>query len=302
MRTAARSPKKASSCFAVRAVTTNHAAQHDISRVPRAQQRGLASTASTSGSANHDELPDLTLSPLQQASGKRCAGRSVLLTGGTSGIGLAIAKLLIAEGAGRVLIPTRNLDRGQKAIKDIVESLQVDEVPVSLLEADLSQDPSTLQIVTSAMRALVSHPLLSAGTTRCSHPSQAMRHPNLLRWHLPIPPHHPSDPFNNQHHPHHKPHNTHPPRPTIPPPLPTPPTTQTLQPQSLPTTTQIPRFHRHLLPPRHQIRQRRLHLRGLQSRAHRLYTHTRARSRRDLQEGPCQPGTAESERRGSRIR
>jgi hypothetical protein len=105
------------------------------------------------------ELQDVDLSrrPAEGA-GKLCRNRSVLLTGGTSGIGYAVADRLIKEGAGRILIPTRDAVRGKDTVERLKISTGFKEVPVSTFTMDIRQPSSRLMDV---LKQMVSQPTMS---------------------------------------------------------------------------------------------------------------------------------------------
>ena len=67
----------------------------------------------------------------------------MLLTGGTGGIGLAIAKRLIEEGAGRVVIISRSQERAIEAIKKIKLQTSLPDPPLSYIEADITNTDAT---------------------------------------------------------------------------------------------------------------------------------------------------------------
>lgn len=104
-----------------------------------------------------DPLPqqnDLSLASARD-SGASCRERSVLLTGGTSGIGLAVAEQLVKAGAGRVLIPTRDADRGLQAIERIKSSTGLEDVPVSTLTVDVTNRGDVQGPISQAIKQMV---------------------------------------------------------------------------------------------------------------------------------------------------
>ena len=96
-----------------------------------------------------DKPPDsdikLDLNPAQDASSSRCRNRGVVLTGGTGGIGFAIAKRLVEEGAGRVVIISRDAQRANEAIAKIKQQSNLHDAPLSPFVADITQ-PETNNI------------------------------------------------------------------------------------------------------------------------------------------------------------
>lgn len=102
-------------------------------------------------------------------SGRRCAGRRVLLTGGTSGIGLAVAERLLYEGIEELVIITRDEKRGREAISQLKKSDAYTDIKITALEADITNGPATYGPVTEAMREMVrvaqTPPLLSLALT-----------------------------------------------------------------------------------------------------------------------------------------
>lgn len=87
-------------------------------------------------------------------SGSMCLGRSILLTGGTSGIGLAVAKRAVLEGASHVIIVTRNASKGSDAVQTVKETTGFPDAPVSYLNHDFSKSPP--ETVRSILNPLVS--------------------------------------------------------------------------------------------------------------------------------------------------
>ena len=110
---------------------------------------------SVAGDRERQQDVDLTIAPAR-GSGKGFHGRSVLLTGGTSGIGLAVAKRLTSDGAGRVLILTRDAERGNKTVENIKTSTGLPDAPVSYLVADVTSHDDIEGPVASAMKQMAS--------------------------------------------------------------------------------------------------------------------------------------------------
>lgn len=55
------------------------------------------------------------------------SGKVALITGGTSGIGLAVAKNLIQSGASRVIVAGRDVQTGAQAVKVLNELCDADQ-------------------------------------------------------------------------------------------------------------------------------------------------------------------------------
>lgn len=88
------------------------------------------------------------LARAKEASGNLCSGRSILLTGGTSGIGLAIAKRAVLEGASHVIIVTRSSSNGRIAVETVTEATGFPDAPVSYLSHDFSRTiPETIKSI-----------------------------------------------------------------------------------------------------------------------------------------------------------
>ena len=81
---------------------------------------------------------ELGIKPAKHTSSSRCRNRGVLLTGGTGGIGFAIAKRLVEEGAGRIVVISRNTDRAHEAIAKIKEQTSLHDAPLTPFIADIT--------------------------------------------------------------------------------------------------------------------------------------------------------------------
>jgi len=120
-----------------------------------------------------DNLPDYSIANehrwqrftrAEGANGNMCSGRSILLTGGTSGIGLAVAQRAVLEGASHVIIVTRAAANGSNAVQKVVEKTGLQDAPVSYLAHDFLKSP--LENVKSILNPLVSqHCSASEGTS-----------------------------------------------------------------------------------------------------------------------------------------
>ncbi len=86
-----------------------------------------------------------------------CAGKTVLITGANSGLGLAASRILISRGA-RVLMLFRNLRRGEIAIRDVRNSAKLGG-SAELLIADMTNMTSIRRVAKTladeAIHALV---------------------------------------------------------------------------------------------------------------------------------------------------
>lgn len=68
--------------------------------------------------------------------------RHVLVTGGNSGIGLALCKLLVTEHGCHVYLGARDASRGEVAVKSIVDAHPEAADKVELLTIDVADDAS----------------------------------------------------------------------------------------------------------------------------------------------------------------
>jgi hypothetical protein len=91
--------------------------------------------------------------PAKGASGTLCAGRSILLTGGTSGIGLAVAERAVLESASHVIIVSRSPSKGAGAVRAITEATECPDAPVSYLSHDFST--CSPELISSSLKPLV---------------------------------------------------------------------------------------------------------------------------------------------------
>jgi hypothetical protein len=95
-----------------------------------------------------------SFAPAKGATGTLCAGRSILLTGGTSGIGLAVAKRAVLESASHVIIVSRRPSKGAGAVRAITEATECPDAPVSYLSHDFST--CSPELISSILKPLVS--------------------------------------------------------------------------------------------------------------------------------------------------
>lgn len=77
------------------------------------------------------------------------SGKTAIVTGGSAGIGLAIARALYSEGV-NVVIAARNPERLEKAVADI-QSLPTPRAKIISISADLTQAESIDQIVSTTL-------------------------------------------------------------------------------------------------------------------------------------------------------
>ncbi|MGV2114066.1 SDR family NAD(P)-dependent oxidoreductase [Agrobacterium salinitolerans] len=76
-------------------------------------------------------------------------GKRVLITGGSSGIGFAIARAMLAKGA-RVIVTGRNSERLAQAVRD----LQENGLPISSVQADVATPEGRSRSLDQAIAAL----------------------------------------------------------------------------------------------------------------------------------------------------
>jgi 2-hydroxycyclohexanecarboxyl-CoA dehydrogenase len=79
-------------------------------------------------------------------------GKTVLITGGTAGIGRACAEAMIAAGAEAVVINGRSRERGERALAEI--TARFPEAGVSLVLGDMAQVADARAAVDAAMQKL----------------------------------------------------------------------------------------------------------------------------------------------------
>ena len=89
------------------------------------------------------------------APGTRALDRTAVVTGGTSGIGYAVAKRLVLEGATWVVVVTRSESRGTAAIERIKEETGLADAPIQILEYDYGEGDSSGR-TTELLKRLVS--------------------------------------------------------------------------------------------------------------------------------------------------
>lgn len=118
---------------------------------------------SSSGSKPSNKSPDYSIANEDRwhrftrakgATGNMCSGRSILLTGGTSGIGLAVAQRAVLEGASHVIIVTRTAPNGNNAVQKVVEATGLPDAPMSYMSHDFLKSPP--EAVKNILNPLVS--------------------------------------------------------------------------------------------------------------------------------------------------
>jgi NAD(P)-dependent dehydrogenase (short-subunit alcohol dehydrogenase family) len=92
-----------------------------------------------------DVTIDVALKPAKDAPSSRCRNQGVILTGGTGGIGLAVAKRLVQEGAGRVVLVSRSAGRAKEAVQKIKQQTSLNDAPLSVLLADLGSSVNIME-------------------------------------------------------------------------------------------------------------------------------------------------------------
>lgn len=76
----------------------------------------------------------------------KLAGKVVVISGGTQGLGEAIARQVVADGAAGLVIAGRSADRGQALAKELTES----GTPTIFVEADMDNVAAPRQVIASA--------------------------------------------------------------------------------------------------------------------------------------------------------
>jgi NAD(P)-dependent dehydrogenase (short-subunit alcohol dehydrogenase family) len=80
--------------------------------------------------------------------GHQLAGKNFLITGGTQGLGEAVARLFIERGAAGIALIGRNAERGQA----LAQSLSTARCKVAFVPADLTQREQAIQCVTDSIQ------------------------------------------------------------------------------------------------------------------------------------------------------
>lgn len=112
---------------------------------PGEHQQNIPEPNTTERSNHHVNKPSAFIPS------KRALSRSVLITGGTSGIGFQIAKRTLQEGASHVRIITRDAERGASAI-DRLRHETATEARLDYIRAEVDEysDPKLVRAVSSA--------------------------------------------------------------------------------------------------------------------------------------------------------
>ena len=83
---------------------------------------------------------------------KPLQGKTVLITGGTAGIGKACAEAMLAAGAEAVVINGRNRERGERALAEL--AARFPEARIALAPGDMAQVTDAEIVVTAAIEKL----------------------------------------------------------------------------------------------------------------------------------------------------
>lgn len=141
-----------------RDISTTHVRGHVKNGVLRNAVNSMPINTSSECSIKN-ETRWKSFAPAKSATGTLCAGRSILLTGGTSGIGLAVAKRAVLEGASHIIIVSRRPSKGARAVQAITEATECPDAPVSYLSHDFST--SSPEVISTILKPLVSQAYLN---------------------------------------------------------------------------------------------------------------------------------------------
>eukprot|EP00957_Ditylum_brightwellii_P126826 9667631-Ditylum_brightwellii.AAC.1 len=95
-------------------------------------------------------MEGLSLNPKLSATGLGVSGRVFVITGGTQGLGLAIARYLKGNGAAGLVLVSRSKEKGEKVCKELEENTCV----VKFVAADLGNTEDASSVIAKAAEAM----------------------------------------------------------------------------------------------------------------------------------------------------
>jgi NAD(P)-dependent dehydrogenase (short-subunit alcohol dehydrogenase family) len=127
---------------------------HRNDRQQPRQRRASAATAATDAKITNDDSKQENTMVVGRSAlpPPESTNQTALITGGTAGIGLAVARLLVREGAA-VIVSGRDRERGQKAVNDIggnIRFVQADLADLNSVKSHVLQSGYVDIIVNNA--------------------------------------------------------------------------------------------------------------------------------------------------------